>query len=262
MAFHTCADGTALFYTAHGAGPPLVLLHGWCCDSHDWSWSIPAWEGRHRVIAADLRGHGRSAAPPDGYTPQALADDVAGLVRAEAGEPVVLVGHSLGTVVASALTVRHPALVRGLVLVDPIYGNEDERVDQVLALLRGDSGNGRQAAGFGGGFYGDATPSFLPVWHRRRAAGVPAHVATGCIAGLFDGEQPIGRRSVAREYLRGRQAPRLAVYRDAELAQLERELPGTPHDRIEIWSGAGHFLHVEEPERFNALVLDWLAGLR
>ena len=62
-----------LFATEAGTGKNVMLLHGWTCDSHDWSWQLPLFESKYRVVDADLRGHGRSEVMPSGaYTP---ADD-------------------------------------------------------------------------------------------------------------------------------------------------------------------------------------------
>ena len=56
-----------MFFTDEGSGdPPLLFVHGYTCDSHDWSWQLSHFARSHRVIAVDLRGHGRSSAPEDG----------------------------------------------------------------------------------------------------------------------------------------------------------------------------------------------------
>ena len=55
-----------LFTTEVGAGKDVMFLHGWTCDSHDWSWQLPLFESKYRVVAADLRGHGRSEVMPSG----------------------------------------------------------------------------------------------------------------------------------------------------------------------------------------------------
>src|SRR5919109_5455624 len=111
MAFFEAPDGTRIFYTDAGQGRPILLLHGWCCDGNDWAWQAPELEKASRVITVDHRGHGRSAAPHGSYRPQVLADDAAALLKAVVpGQAAVVFGHSMGTVVASALTIRHPGL--------------------------------------------------------------------------------------------------------------------------------------------------------
>ena len=66
MAFADIRD-VRLFFTDEGdGGPPLLFVHGYTCDSHDWSWQLPHFAADRRVIAVDLRGHGRSTAPEHG----------------------------------------------------------------------------------------------------------------------------------------------------------------------------------------------------
>ena len=118
-----------LFYTDDGSGARTVLLiHGLSCDSDDWVWQLGPLAGRYRVVAVDLRGHGRSSAPSSGYTPPELAADLAGFIEVLALGPVIAIGHSLGGVVASALAVEYPLLVEAVVTIDPAYGIPAEQM--------------------------------------------------------------------------------------------------------------------------------------
>lgn len=134
MAFADLGDAR-LFYTDDGAGPPVLLVHGWSCDSHDWSWQFEAFSEHHRVIAADNRGHGRSSVTTDGYRPRTFAADLARLVQSLDAGPVVAIGHSLGGVIVSALAVEHPELVRAVVAVDPAYAIPVARRETILQMI-------------------------------------------------------------------------------------------------------------------------------
>ncbi|MFC6934854.1 alpha/beta fold hydrolase [Actinomadura yumaensis] len=106
---------------------PLLLVHGFAADSQDWAWHIEALRAAgHRVIAADLRGHGASSAPETGYRPEDLAGDLARLLDHLGVERVVAFGHSMGGMVVTALAHAHPERVRGLLCVDPAYGQPAE----------------------------------------------------------------------------------------------------------------------------------------
>lgn len=98
-----------------GSGPPLVLVHGFTDTSRSFSLLAPHLSGR-RLIMPDLRGHGASQAGR-GFGIADFADDVAGLIRRLRLERPVVVGHSLGGMVAMQLAARHPELVGGLALL-------------------------------------------------------------------------------------------------------------------------------------------------
>jgi len=82
-------------------------------------------------------------------------------------------------------------------------------------------------------------------------------VVAGCIAGLYEGDEGIGRAVIAQDYLRRRKVPRFAVYASEPATWLERTLPGGESDEIHVMPG-GHFLHQQLPGQFNALALSWL----
>jgi pimeloyl-ACP methyl ester carboxylesterase len=100
------------------SGPAVVLLHGWTADADLNFHPVHAALGvGRRVLAPDLRGHGRSLYPEAAFTIEDAADDVAALLEHLQVERTVLVGYSLGGAVAQTLADRHPELVAGLVLV-------------------------------------------------------------------------------------------------------------------------------------------------
>jgi pimeloyl-ACP methyl ester carboxylesterase len=98
-----------------GVEPPLLLLHGFTDTSRSFSLLAPHLSGR-RLIMPDLRGHGASQAGR-GCSVADFAEDIAGLIRRLRLERPVVVGHSLGAMVAIALAARHGELVDGLVVM-------------------------------------------------------------------------------------------------------------------------------------------------
>ena len=110
--------GTAFVRVADGpAGAPTVLLlHGLMATADlNWSLAVPALARRFNVVAPDLRGHGRGL-PTRRFNGEECADDLAALVLALELGPVVVVGYSLGGLIAQHFVRRHPELVSGLVL--------------------------------------------------------------------------------------------------------------------------------------------------
>lgn len=119
----TVGDGVKIHYRRAGAGPGLVLLHGFPQTGHCWRKVMPALAERYSVVAPDLRGYGDSDKPASGYDKRTMARDVAELIRALDLGPVILVGHDRGGRVAHRFALDHPALLTHLVLLDiaPTY---------------------------------------------------------------------------------------------------------------------------------------------
>lgn len=120
-------DGIRLTYREEGdpGAPALVLLHGRTADHNDWNGITQHFAARHHVIVPDLRGHGASEHPGD-YAMSSMAGDVVALLGRLGIGRTVLIGHSLGGLVAYLVAMDHPALVERLVLEDPAppYGLE------------------------------------------------------------------------------------------------------------------------------------------
>jgi pimeloyl-ACP methyl ester carboxylesterase len=110
-----------LHYVTAGAGPPVVLLHGWPQTWYEWRHVIPPLSLRYQVIAPDLRGLGDSSRPAGGYDKRTVAEDIWRLVHDRLGHRrFFLVGHDWGGPVAYALAVAHPEAVRRLVILDVV----------------------------------------------------------------------------------------------------------------------------------------------
>ena len=109
-------NGLSLYYEEHGAGDPLVLLHGGLASTELFAGVLPALAAERRVIAVDLQGHGRTADVDRPFSDETMADDIAGLIEHLGGGADVL-GYSLGGHVALQLAIRHPERVRNLALV-------------------------------------------------------------------------------------------------------------------------------------------------
>jgi len=102
-----------------GAGRPIVLLHGYGESLVAWRGVFDSLTTAGRVVAFDLPGSGLSDKPATGYSAESMADWIAAAMQSLNLDSAVIVGHSLGGAIAAAIAVRHPAAVRGLVLVDP-----------------------------------------------------------------------------------------------------------------------------------------------
>jgi pimeloyl-ACP methyl ester carboxylesterase len=113
-------NGVRLHVEDHGAGVPMLGIHGTGSSAQLWAQAVPALTERGRVILYDRRGFGRSERPSTPATGVHVhTEDAAGLLVALEASPAVVLGRSYGGEVAVDLALRHPELVRCLVLLEP-----------------------------------------------------------------------------------------------------------------------------------------------
>jgi pimeloyl-ACP methyl ester carboxylesterase len=137
-------DGVNLRYLDTGSGDPaLVFIHGWTCNYSHWRNQTSAFSPEHRVLALDLRGHGESDKPEQDYNIAGFAADIQWLIDELGLERPVLIGHSMGGVIAADLARKHPEATRAVVLVDapvvPLGPELRPVAESLIAGLQGPS---------------------------------------------------------------------------------------------------------------------------
>lgn len=118
------------------SGPPVVLLHGMCGSNRYWGAEFDVLAEQCRLVVPDLLGFGGSPKPPNGYSAADHADALAACLH-ESGidEPAIVVGHSMGTLVALALLDRHPKFVDSVIaFAPPVYGSRADAKRHVRAM--------------------------------------------------------------------------------------------------------------------------------
>ncbi len=118
------------------SGPPVVLLHGMGGSNIYWGAQFDTLADGARLVAVDLLGFGESPKPDVGYSPRHHADALAACLRElDINEPAVVVGHSMGTLVALALATYHPELVDSVVAIaPPIYASRVDGIRHIRAM--------------------------------------------------------------------------------------------------------------------------------
>jgi pimeloyl-ACP methyl ester carboxylesterase len=116
-------NGTLIHLRAGGAGPAVVLLHGYGDTGDMWVPLASDLARDHTVVVPDLRGSGLSSKPPDGFDKKTQAGDVAGVLDALQIDRADLVTHDIGNMVGYAFAAQYPERVRRFVLIDaPLPG--------------------------------------------------------------------------------------------------------------------------------------------
>ena len=113
-------NGIKMHYAEAGAGPPVVLLHGFPETWYAWRHQIEALRMRYRLIMPDLRGYGATEKPPTGYDKRTMANDIRALMASLGIERAAIIGHDRGARVGLRLAKDHPDAVARFAALDNI----------------------------------------------------------------------------------------------------------------------------------------------
>lgn len=254
-----------LFATEAGTGKNVMLLHGWTCDSHDWSWQLPCFESRYRVVTVDLRGHGRSeVVPPGAYAPADYVADIEALISTRyLGQPFIMVGHSMGGQIAARLAARRPDLVSAVVSIDGALGFSSDAA-QVFERTTKDLDIGDPGVVVTALFqhvYGPSTDPAYKRWHARRVQGMPPHVVRESFGPLFFGAGQVGIGEASARFCESLTVPVYHLCLDPAQAERMRPWFSHPKSKVERWSDAGHWIMLDRKDDVNAAVTSWIDAL-
>lgn len=252
----TRREGAELFYEDRGAGePPFVLVHGLGVHGH-FGAQIDHFSRRHRVVAPDLPGFGRSEAPARDYSVSALAEDVVSLCDELGLRDTVIVGHSMGGAIAVEAAATHPGLASALVLLDPIpivpAPLFRDRIGPFARALDG-PGYAHALRGYAEGLM--FLPTDDPTTRARvvdEMVATPQHVVAAAIASVaaWDGESAASRLDI----------PVLVVTPgDGIPSDMARTREVVRRLELGRTVGSGHFAHLLVPEQVNAMIERFLA---
>ncbi|HET8700081.1 MAG TPA: alpha/beta fold hydrolase [Nitrococcus sp.] len=251
-----------LHYQASGEGPALLLLHGLFGSGSNWKRHARELAKHYRVLLPDLRNHGRSPhAPSMDY--RLMADDVIGLLDAEALDKAALVGHSMGGKVAMALALTQPARIAALAVADiaPIaygrhlHGYVDAMRDLRLATIGSRAAADRALADT----LAEATVRqfLLTNLEHSTTEGYRWRIPLDILADqmpLIEGFPELAAKFFGPAlFIQGGRSSYVTTASHEIIRQL------FPQATFACIPEAGHWLHVEAPERFAKLVGDFLA---
>ena len=267
--------GHALSYVDSGSGPVVLFIHGILGSRGQWVHLVDHVDDDHRVLVPDLFGHGDSAKPTGDYSLSAHAATLRDLLTHLGIERVTLVGHSLGGGIAMQFYYLFPDMVERLVLVaSGGLGREVNLVlrsatlpgaEQVLSLIASEPvldkvqavGRGARKVGWRpGADIGAIWRGFTSLGDRESRR---AFLAT--TRAVID----LGGQSIsAHDHLQGvAPVPTMIVW-----GSKDRMIPAwhalsaqrsVPDCRVELFEGAGHFPHLDDPDRFAQVLREFMA---
>jgi pimeloyl-ACP methyl ester carboxylesterase len=270
---HVSIHGHDVGYRMEGEGPALLLIHGIAGSSTAWRNVMPSLAKRYTVIAPDLIGHGQSAKPMGDYSLGAYASGMRDLLRVLDVPRATIVGQSFGGGVALQLAYQHPEICERIVLVDS--GGLGREVSWLLRFMT-----------LPGSEY--LMPVLFPSFVRERGNEVSRMLYKYGIAGARVGEmwrsyasltESVNRQSFIRTirsvidpggqtvsamdrlYL-AEEIPTLIIWGDRDniipVSHAFAAHEAIPGSRLEIIEGSGHFPHVEAPDQFLRVLLEFL----
>ena len=285
-AVRTLAIGeTALAYREQGAGEPVVFVHGSASDLRSWDQQLPAIATHYRAIAYSRRyARPNQDIEPDVEDQMLLhVYDLAAMLRLLDAAPAHLVGHSWGAFICLETAIRHPELVRSLVLAEPpvlpLYTSIPPRARELLALLarrprttltiltfaartfapacrafrRGDDERALEI--FGHGVLGRETYERLPEARRQQARENLNTVRAQLLGAPFPplSDEEVRAVTAPTLLIAGEHSPAYMLRLTDRLQQL---LPNP--ERVDI-TGASHAMTEEQPDAVNEAILGFLA---
>lgn len=271
------ADGGSIHVLERGSGRPLLLIHGVTLQARVWAPQLNLLADRYRILAMDVRGHGRSTAGRDGFGRKIAARDVKSVLDHFDLRDAIVVGHSMGGMILMEFAGDFPdelaERVAGLVFMNTIaYQALPQIALPVMKAVgrrvrtRFDSGRPVPDRSMGDDDLSwvmsrlafGVRPSGRAVDEVRRCgAEVPQSTALPSWIDILDHD--------AREALGATSTPSLILVGSRDLltpvAGARRIARFLPHARLEVLEGCGHQMMQERPYEFAELLDDFAAGL-
>jgi pimeloyl-ACP methyl ester carboxylesterase len=251
-------DGVHIEYRVFGAGEPAVLLvHGWACDANYWNEQFQALQAHYTVVAINLAGHGGSGSNRSDWSISNYAGDVAAVAKQLPNQHLVLVGHALGATVALAAAPLLGTRLEGIIAVDALRSVGEPPLPPAEVE--------RRIAPFRADFVG-ATRKLVSDSLFRRDAN---HVLVQKVAYDMSLEPPAIAVPTLQNLLSLDLAPLLpaihvpvyAINSDLMPTDAARIRKSLPNFSLDVLEHSGHFLMLEDPARFNPLLLKDVAAL-
>jgi pimeloyl-ACP methyl ester carboxylesterase len=250
-------DGLPIHYEVQGEGlPGLVFIHGWSCNRRHWQQQMAYFALQYTVVAIDLGGHGDSGLDRAVWTMAAFAEDIAAVVEKLGLTQIVLIGHSLsGTIVVEAAQ-RLPAQVIGIVGVDTFKVLEGTmtkaEIEAFLEPFRLDFVRNAEEFVRTNMFIPSSDPALVDRIARDMTSASPA-------VGISAGEEEFSHAVQRRASLLTMQIPKVLI--NSDYTPTDQAATARYGIRVEMMTGVGHFVMLEDPATFNRILGNVVQGM-
>lgn len=253
-------DDCSIHYEEYGRGAPVLLVHGLGSSCQDWEYQVPALSTRYRVIAVDVRGHGRSDKPRERYTIPAFSADIEALLEHLNIGPVHYVGLSMGAMIGFQLAVDRPDLLKTLTIVNS--------APQVKINSAGDAWQYAKRwilarifsmETIGEGLGKNLFPRPEQADLRRKIAARWAQNDKRAYLASFDAIVGWG----VQQRLARIACPTLVVTADRDYTPIELKAEYVrliPNARLQIIANSRHATPLDQPDAFNRALIDFIAA--
>lgn len=254
-----------------GRGEPLLLLHGFTGRADGWQPFIDQFAARFRVIAIDLPGHGQTTMPADvrRYTMESVAADLARLLELMRARPAHCLGYSMGGRLALYMALHQSEAIHSLILESASPGIRDAAAREARR---------EQDEALAERIEREGIPSFVDYWQdlslfrsqmllpievrrqvREQRLSNSAEGLAMSLRGMGTGAQP---ELWTRLHALPTPALLIAGELDEKFVDINRRMAvDIPRANLRLVAGAGHTVHLEQPEQFAALTLDFMLNL-
>ena len=261
-------------FTALGSGPTLLMLHGIGGGHRAFAPQVETFASAgYRAVAWDMPGYGRSA-PIEPYTFKGLAQRCAQLIEAlmqtQGGGPVILLGHSMGGMVAQELIARRPELVSCLILSGTSAAFGRKPGGEVSEAWQKEFVSQRTAPLEAGKTMAELAQTLVPQMIGPGALPEGVQLATHCMAEVSPSTYRRALEALVT-FDRGANLANIAVPtllvagefdKSASPGVMKRMAEAISGSRYAQLPGVGHLQNLEAPDEFDAVVLDFLAAMR
>ena len=256
---------TKIYYEIAGTGEPLVLIHGWILDSRCWDYQFDEFSHHYRVLRYDLRGFGRSSLP-DTNKSYSHTTDLVSLLDTLQIDKAHILGHSFGGTIAIDFVLNNPQRVHSLILADAAMNLQGYKVtDEAVKSWLTDTWKTSQEKGIEEAkkTWLNGSP-FKQALKNKRAAILLTKMVNEYSGWHWKNNDPdISPKPYPQERLNDIKVPTLILVGELntqiyhEITDIQRK--NIPNSTKKIIPNSGHMLNIENPDKFNDYVLNFLS---